>query len=334
MSLIANAYGNFLGSALPFFQTMPGIVTPYGTLLKPGGRVAAYVRSTGAQDGEDHFAASGNLVTTLNAGLARCRSGQGDIVYVLPGHTENVSAADFFTSLVAGTQILGVGNPYSSNAPKLTWTAATATFLLDVADVTLANMRLNFDGADAVAAPFTVSATGCSIVGNVINHGSSSSLDSLIGVTVASGGDFFTFAGNWSYTTSTATMTNILSATAAVDNLKILSNRAIVPLTSTNGAFNIGSSAVVLTNLEIGGNRVVNKSTGTAGVASFTDVAHTGICYDNFSGVTASSDPDATSSGIVLAGTTNILVHFFQNFTTGEEKGTMGIQDMASATAT
>jgi hypothetical protein len=52
MSLFANAYGNFLSSALPYYQAMPGIITPYGTLLKPGGRVAAYVRSTGAQDGE------------------------------------------------------------------------------------------------------------------------------------------------------------------------------------------------------------------------------------------------------------------------------------------
>lgn len=334
MSLFANAYGNFLSSALPYYQAMPGIVTPYGTLLKPGGRVAAYVRSTGAQDGEDHFASSGMLVSTLQAGLARCRSGQGDIVYMLPGHTENVSAADFFTNLVAGTQIISAGKPGASNNPTLTWTAATATLLLDVANVTISGLTLNFDGADAVAAPIIVSAAGCSIIGCHINHGSSTTLDSLIGVTLNAGADDFTFAGNYSFTTSTATMTNVLSSTAANNNLKILNNYANVPLTSTNGAFAIGTAAVVSTNLVVANNRVINKSTGTAAVANFTDVAHTGIVHDNYSGVTASSDPDATSSGIVLAGTTNILVHFFQNFDSGEEKGTQGIISMAAATAT
>lgn len=334
MSLFQNAYGAFLGSALPYYQAMPGIITPYGTLLKPGGRVAAYVRSTGAQDGEDHFAASGMLVSTLNAGLARCRSGQGDIVYVLPGHTENISTADFMSNLVAGTQIISAGRPGSSNNPTFTWTLATATFLLDVANVTLSGLTFNFDGADSIDTPFVVSAAGCAIVGCHINHGSSTSLDSDVGVQLNSGADDFLFAGNFSFTSSTAVMTNVLATGAALSNLKILNNLAIVPLTSTNGAFQLGNSSNVLSRLVVAGNRVVNISTGTAAVASFTDVAHTGYCYDNYSGVTASSDPDATSSGIVLAGTTNILVHFAQNFTSGEEKGTMAIQDMASATAT
>ncbi len=334
MSLFANAYGNFLSSALPFYQAMPGIITPYGTLLKPGGRVAAYVRSTGAQDGEDHFASSGMLVSSLQQAMARCRSGQNDIIYVLPGHTESVSTADFYTNLVAGTQIIGVGRPGSTNNPTLTWTATGSTFLLDVANVTLAGLTLNFDGADAIAAPITVTAAGCSILGCHINHGSSTTTDSLIGITVHTGADDFTFANNYSFTTSTAVITNVLSSTAANNNLKILGNYASVPLTTTNGAFNIGASAVVSTNLVMAFNRVVNKSTGTAAVASFTDVAHTGIVHDNYSGVTASSDPDAITSGIVLAGVTNILVAFFNNFDSAEEKGQQGILGFAAATAT
>lgn len=334
MSIFANAYGNFLSSALPYYQAMPGIVTPYGTLLKPGGRVAAYVRSTGALDGEDHFATSGMLVSTLQSAMARCRSGQGDIIYVLPGHTENVSGVDHFTNLVAGTQIIGVGRPGATNNPSLTWTAATATFLLDVANVTIMGMTLNFDGADAVAAPIIVTGAGCAMIGNHINHGSSTTTDSLIGVTLNTGSDDFLFAGNYSFTTSTAVITNVLAATATNNGLKILGNYASVPLTSTNGAFAIGVSATVSSNLVMAYNRVVNKSTGTAAVASFTDVAHTGIVHDNYSGVTASSDPDAITSGIVLAGQTNILVHFFQNFDSGEEKGTQGITSLAAATAT
>src|SRR5688572_22959942 len=92
MSLIANGFGNFLSTAAPFFQSMPAIVMPGATIIKPGGRIAAYVRSTGAVDGEDHFANSGMLVTTIAAGLLRCRAGQNDIIYCLPGHTETFAA--------------------------------------------------------------------------------------------------------------------------------------------------------------------------------------------------------------------------------------------------
>ncbi len=171
MSTIANAYGNHLSSALPYFQSMPGIVTPYGTLLKPGGRIAAYVRSTGAQDGEDHFASSGMLVSTLNAGLARCRSGQGDIVYVLPGHTENVSAADFLSSLVAGTQIVSAGVPGASNNPTLTWSATTASVLFDVADVSLIGFNLDWGNVDSVDQAVTVSAAGALFAHNFVTLG-------------------------------------------------------------------------------------------------------------------------------------------------------------------
>jgi hypothetical protein len=50
-----------------------GIRTQYGIILPPGARVAAYVRSTGVQSGDDAFLAS-NLSTTLAAGLAQTRS--------------------------------------------------------------------------------------------------------------------------------------------------------------------------------------------------------------------------------------------------------------------
>ena len=63
-------------------QTTGPVRTSFGSFVEPGGRVAAYVRSTGMQDGDDSYLAT-NLVTTLNAGLARCRAGLGDTVFVL-----------------------------------------------------------------------------------------------------------------------------------------------------------------------------------------------------------------------------------------------------------
>ena len=37
-------------------------------------------------------------LSTINAALAKCVSGRNDVVYVLPGHAENISAADAWSA--------------------------------------------------------------------------------------------------------------------------------------------------------------------------------------------------------------------------------------------
>jgi hypothetical protein len=134
------------------------------------------------------------------------------------------------------------------------------------------------------------------------------------------------------YTTGSAVATNALLASGATESLKVLDNTFIVPATSTNGIVEVGLAAVVATNLEIARNKFVNKSTGSACIR-MTDTAHTGIVYDNYCGLTANTAPLTT--GISLAGTTNNLVQFFQNFTNdGEAKGTSGILSPAANDAT
>ncbi len=141
--------------------------SPFGLLSAPAsGTVAGYVRSTGVQDGDDGYIQR-NMNLTLNAALAKCRAGRGDTVYVLPGHVENISSADYMSSLKAGTNIIGLGD--RSTRPVFTWSAAAATFLLDVAGVKLQNMDFQMAGpsgttAITVAAPMTISAAGCSLV--------------------------------------------------------------------------------------------------------------------------------------------------------------------------
>lgn len=300
MSIFANAYGNFLSSALPYYQSMPGIITPYGTLLKPGGRVAAYVRSTGAQDGEDHFAASGNLVATLQQGLARCRSGFNDIVYVLPGHAENIAAADALTNLVAGTQIIGVGVPGASNNPTLTWTATNSSFLLDVADCTVSGLTMNWIGIDAVAAPLTVSARGCTVAGCTITCEDASS-GALKGIVLGTGASGSKLIGNNMLSVGEAKpMTSApILLSGAIDDVLIAGNyiSAANPGTSVLGHIAVTG---VATNVRIISNYCVQLE--TAGTALFTitvgAVAATGVIAYNNSQI--GTDVTATTSGVTV----------------------------------
>lgn len=315
MSTDANFAGNFLSNASPFFSNYAAIASPWGTLLKPGGRVAAYLRSTGAQDGEDHFAASGLLVTTLAAALKRVRSGFGDIIYVLPGDVQAISAADFASDLVAGTQIISCGRPGATNNPTWTWSAVASTFLLDVANVSLVGLNLVTGGADNVTAPITVSAAGCAIVGCHIIAGTSATLESAIPITLATGATDCLIAGNRFSATGGAVTTACVSI-GAVARPTVVQNRFITTQsTATTGVIAITGAA---TDVDVGWNRIYNAVEDGVGIR-LADVAATGIIYNNyFGGVDAGGTVANALKAVSFAGTSHI-VRCFENRSTDED---------------
>lgn len=218
-------FGNFLHPALPFMNLGAGLRTPGGTLLPPGGRVH-YVRSTASVDGDDPTLTK-RLHTTLNSALAQCRANAGDVVVCLPHHAENIASADQMTNLKAGVTILGMG---TGNArPTFTWTTATSTFLLDVANVTLANLILNMDpgtGTTNVAAPITISAAGCAIVGCKIRMGTDANSKVTIGITTTAAADDLVIAGCEIYAATAAEMTTMIQFVGA-DRLQFHGNTVV-----------------------------------------------------------------------------------------------------------
>lgn len=216
-----------IGNNLPLVGVKSlGVRTTHGSWIAPGGRVAAYLGPAGIF--EDTY--SENLrVSTLAAALGRVRSGKGDVIYALPGYAENVSAADYASALVAGTKIIGLGIPGESTSPKLTWTAATATFLLDVANVLIQNMTLDFSGVADCAAPITVSAAGCGIENcRIIMQNDTASFSALKGIALAAGANAFRFNDNVVEADSEDDDANVtggvINVGAAVQGVQILRN--------------------------------------------------------------------------------------------------------------
>jgi hypothetical protein len=269
------------------------------------------------------------LVGTLQAGLARCRSGQGDIVYVLPGHVENISAADFMTNLVAGTQVISAGRPGSTNNPTFTWTATGSTFLLDVADVALVGLTLNLGGADAVVAPITVTGAGCSISGCHIIAGVSSVLESTTCVTVSTAANDCTIVGNRFTATGGAVTTAMISVAAAVARTTISGNRFFTTQSSaTTGAIAIGAAA---TELDIGWNLIYNQVEDGVGIR-LANVAATGMIYFNmFGGVDAGGTVANALKAVSYAGSAHIT-RAFENRALDEDSAT-GVIAPAAATS-
>lgn len=94
---------------------------------------------------------------TIAQALALCTAGKGDVVVVMPGHAEDLTAAAAITASTSGVTILGVGNGRAR--PTLTWKTSTAAqFIVTGANTTFKNMVFDLTGIDAVVAAFAVDA--------------------------------------------------------------------------------------------------------------------------------------------------------------------------------
>lgn len=294
------------GPSLPNFTTGVGYNTKFGpVVMEPGSRVAAYVRSTGAVSDEDPVVAT-NLVTTLADGLARCRSGKNDVVFVLPGHAENVTSTTL-ANLVPGTRVIGCGR--GSNRPNFRWTATTSQFVMNDADVVFMNCIFRCEGAVVVKA-FAVTAADCAIIGCDIDFGSTAATNlSTIGLSVEAGAHRFLVANNYIHTIAGATPTTVVAVSGVCDGATIVDNK-IYAATSA-AAVGVVHITAAATNLEISRNLFWNKLAASTACFSNTGVASTGVLSDNY----GRCETDTTQAA-VFSLTANCLLSPFQNFAT------------------
>ncbi len=305
------AFGDPSTPDLPRFSGA-GIKTSLGlTLLPPGSRVAAYVRSTGIQTGDDQFTAK-MLVTTLAAGLSKVRAGLGDTVVVLPGHTESVADATMMTGLVAGTRILGVGR--GSNMPVFRWTATASQWAVAAADVIFQNLRLRLEGANGVVKAINVTGADVGFYGCDFEVASGASNKATIALEVGTGANRFELIGNIFRGTPTHNVTNGVLIAAVVDQVRIADNEMIFSATAANGVINI---SVAATSVKVLRNVCENTQTSSSACIAIGNAASTGVIADNYASVQASTSP-ASNSGIVFAGTATIRC--FQNFCADEPR--------------
>ncbi len=311
-------------------QESIGQRTLYGTWLPPGARLAAYV---GPQsDSTDTYSSSGLLVSTLAAGLARCRAGKGDVVAVLPGHAETVSVTTMLDNLVSGTQIIGCAPFGSGLMPTFTFagTTNTSTWTVDDANVCIAGLRFECTGADSIDTPIVWTGAGGRFTGNYVTLGSDTTHDCDVFLTAGTGATDLQIISNKFKSLSTAVTTNvILVSGTAVEGVTILDNYMRATLSSATGGMIAITSAA--TNLDIGFNVMFNLLEDGVGIR-VSDVACTGMIYNNlFGGVDAGGTVANTIKAVSFAGTTNPVTKCFQNFATDENNGS-GVLSPAAAT--
>lgn len=291
----------------PLYSAGYGLKTQFGILLPPGGKVAAYLRSTGPQDGDDR-AIQGNLVATLASALQRCRAGQGDTVVVLPGHSESGLGTTMLANLVNGTKIIGVGQ--GSAMPTFRWTATSDTWALTKNDVTLQGLRLRMEGA-AVTAGITVTGADCEICDCDIEVSSGVVNKVTTAITLNAGADRTKIRQNKIRGLTGFALTDGILVGGALDQVEIERNRIIAPSAAANGLIRVSAAA---TNLYIGYNTVYNTTAASTAAIVVGNVAADGIIEFNNVGILQNGVASATGITFGVAS----LMKAFQNFCSDE----------------
>jgi hypothetical protein len=128
-----------------FIGPQPGLTTGQvfyvsNTVLTPGG-IAGSNGNSGKSPQEPF--------STIDYAIGQCTANRGDIIYVLPSHTEAVTSTSLNLD-VAGVSIIGVGS--GAAKPTLTFGATSSRINVTVANCTLQNFRLQAGIGDVVTA--------------------------------------------------------------------------------------------------------------------------------------------------------------------------------------
>jgi hypothetical protein len=272
-------------SVAPFFANLAAIATPFGTTVAPGARVAAYVRATPKSDDPDFVRE--NRVASINEGLKRCREGMNDIVYVLPGHTEtHSSSGDIWPDKKAGSVVVGLGRPGSTNAPRVTLSHTGASMALDVDDLVVTGLDIRSATA-AVTGAVVVTGDGCVIEGCKIALTGALGANPAIAVTGAAD---FRLAHNHIVANSTDPIVEITGA--ATTDMEIVYNFLRQAQGTSGGAGISVASTAGISGLIA--HNVLKTATGTAAGGILTvgaSAAPTVGVFQNFAG------DDAAGSG-------------------------------------
>ena len=105
-----------------------------------------------------------NPFSTIDYAIGQCTNNKGDIIFVMPGHTEAITGASEINLDVAGVSLIGLGS--GLDMPQVDYTHASGEVSISAANVTIQNMNFHANITDV-----------------------------LIGIEVAAAGDNFTIRG-------------------------------------------------------------------------------------------------------------------------------------------
>lgn len=210
--------------------------------------------------------------STIDYAVGQCTANNGDVIFVAPGHTEDMAAAGSLDLDVAGVRIVGLGN--GRERPTITYSATAGDIDVDAANVTLENFFIDVTGIDAVTGAIDVNAADFTLQGCEILMADSGGQATrcVVGATEA---DRMRIVGNVVRST-TAGAASFVNLVGTADGTEIAYNHIY-------GDFSVAAienaTSNVLTNVKIHHNYIQNDNNGNWAIELVS--ATTGVIHDN-----------------------------------------------------
>lgn len=275
-----------------FMATFPYGVGPWviqNCLDFPGN--VFFVKSGHAQGGDANgFGQTpDNPFLTIDYAIGQCTADNGDVIIVLPGHTETVTAAAGVAVDVAGITLLGVG--HGRQRPKVNFTTATtATFAVSAARCRIANLVFTCS-IDAQAAMIAVTAADCLIADCEIQM-ADATYQAVIGVSSTAAADRLRVTRCFIHGITDANQAAGIQMVGG-DAIRITDNTIIGSFAAIGCIYNPTTAA---TALEISRNILQNLSADADNVCINVHASTTGTLADN-----RISHIDSTSPAPIVA---------------------------------
>lgn len=246
---------------------------------------------------------------TIDAAIGLCTANKGDVIYILPGHAETVTATSIAYD-VAGVRIIGLGQGLSR--PTFTFGAAAATITVSAANSSWENCVFIANFADVAAAFTLAAAKDFKLVNNDFLDTTSSLnfFNIIVTGSTNNAADGLTAVGNYGLLLS-ATGKAFISVLGNLDRLLVTDNHYNTQSTADAAQFITMSSKVCLGARILRNTLIALGATGTS-VGIFitgSSTTSTGIVADNR---VTSLD---TTSELLLTATLDFAC--FENYYTG-----------------
>lgn len=216
------------------------------------------------------------VFSTIKLALAGCLANRGDVILVMPGHTETLgnNATDLAVN-VAGVSIIGLGS--GNLRPVLTLGTGTSSNIpVTAANSQICNMIIDGTGFDAIISMITVTAPGVKIRNNKFITANATNQVAL-GITTSALAVDFVFDGNVVVGTADAGTTNFLQIVGG-DNMQITNNFITGAYTTSLGPINQITTGGI--NMLIANNTLVNQ-TASSTKAIVLVAGSLGVIRDN-----------------------------------------------------
>ena len=202
--------------------------------------------------------------TTLKLALAQCVANRGDIILVVPGHTESITNATDLIINVAGVSVLGMGQ--GALRPTFTCTTAiTATITISAANTLIQNVIVDATGFAAITSGLTITGANTTLRKNMFINATATNQAVVMATTTATATGL-TVDSNYFEGTLNAGTTTAIQLVGGNDHV-VINNTFIGAYTTTLGAINNVTTACLRSNVV--GNFIFNQTAASAVAMTF-----------------------------------------------------------------